>query len=132
MKVNTVRVRVRYPEVDRMNVVHHSNHPIWFEIGRTELMRDLGIPYSGLEAENLFMPVIELGVRYHGSVRYDEEVEIESFIEELKGARIRFGYRIVRPADRKTLAEGLPVRFPARLREILLSAAAAPGTEERS
>ena len=137
MSVNTVRIRVRYPEVDRMNVVHHSHYAVWFEIGRTELMRGLGVPYAKLEAANLFMPVIELGVRYRVSVRYDEEVDLDSFIEDLKGARIRFGYRLKRPSDGRLMADGFtvhaginekgtPVRFPPELREALQAAVAPP------
>lgn len=66
MREHSTRVRVRYPETDRMGIVHHTHHLVWFEIGRTELLRDLGLTYADLEARRIFMPVIEVGARYKG------------------------------------------------------------------
>lgn len=123
----SVRIRVRYPEVDGMGVVHHSHYPVWFEIGRTELMRSMGAAYADLEAGGLFMPVVEMGVHYRVPVVYDEEVDIESRIEEIGGARVRFGYRVTKVATSTSAADGYtvhaavrkgggPVRLPAELR----------------
>ena len=130
MKEHRFRIRVRYPETDRMGVVHHSHYLVWFEIGRTELLRDLGMPYAALEAEKVFMPVIEIGARYRAPVRYDEEVEVATRLEEVTGVRVRFGYRLLRLAGEEPVAtgfslhaavgaDGAPRRLPRELRERL-------------
>src|SRR5262245_43741663 len=134
-----VRIRVRYPEVDGMGVVHHSHYPVWFEVGRTELMRELGEPYAALEAAGLFMPVVEMGARYRVPVLYDEEVDVETRIDSVGGATVRFSYRVSR-ADAGVLAaegftvhasvgrDGAPVRMPAPLREKLRAASRSEGS----
>ena len=135
------RVRVRYPEVDRMGIAHHSNHLIWFEIGRTELMRELGVPYSELEESGVFMPVIETGLRYRTAARYDEEIDVLTRLEEVRGARVRFGYRLTAHGAGRVIAEGFTVhaatdrngsarRFPHELRDRLK--AAVPGEGRRA
>jgi len=134
-----VRVRARYPETDRMGVVHHSHYLVWFEIGRTELMRDAGTPYAALETENVFMPVIEVGARYRAPVRYDEEVDVETSLEEITGVRVRFGYRLFRHPGGEPVAtgfsmhaavneKGAPRRLPEDLRA-RLSGLVAPREE---
>lgn len=141
MTEHRVRVRARYPETDRMGVVHHSHYLVWFEIGRTELLRELGMPYASLEAEHLFMPVIEVGARYRAPVRYDEEVDVETALEEITGVQVRFGYRLLRHPGGESVATGFsrhaavnekgrPRRLPQNLRE-RLSRLITPG-EERS
>jgi acyl-CoA thioester hydrolase len=90
--------------------VHHSHYAIWFEIGRTELLREMGATYGQLEDEQaLLFPVIELGLRYRAPARYDELIEVRTGIEELAGVRLRFAYRIVRPSESLTLVEGFSV-----------------------
>jgi acyl-CoA thioester hydrolase len=123
--------RVRYPEVDRMSVAHHAVYPVWFEMGRTELMREAGAPYGELEDEQgLLFPVVELGVRFRAPARYDDELEIGTRLAELAGAHVRFHYRIVRRGSPALLAEGFtvhgavggngrPRRIPVALRERL-------------
>ena len=135
MKEYRVRIRIRYPEVDRMGVVHHSHFPVWFEIGRTELMRELGVPYAKLEADGLFMPVAELAVRYRVPVVYDDIVDVVTVVEDVTGARARFEYRLLREPDQVLAATGFtvhaavsstgaPMRIPMALRAALLSVAA--------
>jgi len=125
-----VRVRARYPETDRMGVVHHSHYFVWFEIGRTELLRELGMPYASLEEEHLYMPVIEAGARYRAPVRYDEEVDVETVLQEVTGAQVRFSYRLLRHPGGEPVATGFslhaavnekgrPRRLPQELRERL-------------
>jgi acyl-CoA thioester hydrolase len=106
MTAPRVRIRVRYPETDRMGVVYHGHYLVWFEIGRTELLREMGAAYAGLEAEGLFMPVIEAGARYRAPVRYDEEVEVETSVREVTGVCVRFSYRLFRPPEPDPVAEG--------------------------
>lgn len=102
--------RVRYPETDRMGVAHHTHYFVWFELGRTELMRALGCPYGELEdGRGIFFPVVEAGARYVASARYDEEIEIVTRLAGASGARVRFEYDIRRAADGTSLASGFTV-----------------------
>src|SRR5262249_7317063 len=103
------RVRVRYPETDRMGVVHHSHYLTWFEVGRTEWMRDRGRSYAEMEKDGIFMPVVEARCRYLASARYDEEIEIETRLAEATRIRIEFRYAVSRAADGRLLAEGSTV-----------------------
>ncbi len=103
-------VRVRYPEVDRMGVVHHVHYVEWFERGRTEFMRRAGVAYAGVEDEmGVMFPVVEVGARYRRPARYDEALEVRTRIGSLEGPRVRFDYRVVRPATGELLAEGFTV-----------------------
>jgi acyl-CoA thioester hydrolase len=94
MYVNKYEFKVRYAEVDRMNIAYHSNYIIWFELGRTEFLRSLGYNYSQLEKEEIWLPVIEVGCKYMSPVTYDDRVVVETFIEELSRVRIKFKYRL--------------------------------------
>ena len=125
-----VEVRVRYPEVDRMGVVHHTVHLIWFEIGRTELMRSRGLPYATLEDDGLFLPVIEAACTYRAPARYDDVLTVSTEVTESGPVRVSFSYRVERAADRCLIATGMtrhaavsrngrPRRLPAGIRERL-------------
>ena len=124
------RVRVRYPEVDRMGIAHHTAHFVWFEIGRTEMMRERGLAYSKVEEEGILLPVIDAACTYHAPARYDEVLCVRTTVAELRGARVIFSYRIERVEDGTLLATGRtthaavdrtgrPCRLPARLTEQL-------------
>lgn len=102
----TAEVRVRYAETDAMGVVHHSNYLVWFELGRVELMRHLKVPYTQFEEMGLAAPVIEASIRWLAPARFDDLLRIEPRVEELSRTRVRFAYRIHRPADDKLLCEG--------------------------
>lgn len=139
MKEHTVRLRARYPETDRMGVVHHTHYLVWFEIGRTELLRHLGTPYAALESEGVFMPVIELGARYRAPVRYDDEVDVATRLEEITGARVHFSYRLFKPPGADPVATGFTIhaavdergavrRIPEDLRVRLASVMTGPGS----
>ncbi|HYV19310.1 MAG TPA: thioesterase family protein [Verrucomicrobiae bacterium] len=129
-RAGVVTLRVRYPEVDRMGVAHHRNHFVWFEIGRTELMREAGIPYAEVEEGGLYLPVIEATCSYHAPARYDEELRVTTTIEATSPVRATFGYRLERIADGRLLATGTtthaaidasgrPRRLPPALRRLL-------------
>jgi acyl-CoA thioester hydrolase len=79
-----------------MGIVYHSNYIIWFDMGRTEFMRSLGYAYNELEKEGIWLPIIEVGCTYKSPARYDDEITIETFIEELTRVKIKFGYRVYR------------------------------------
>jgi len=75
------RLRVRYAETDQMGVVYHANHFIWFEIGRVELMRQLGFSYRDMEREHeCFIPVVDARCRYKAPARYDDEIIVRTYL----------------------------------------------------
>jgi len=107
----TAEIRVRYAETDQMNVVYYANYLIWFEIGRVELLRSLGLAYSEMEIEHkLVLPVVEATCRYRSPARYDDQILIETRPAMLRGSVLKFAYRILRKAgegnDPELLAEG--------------------------
>ena len=121
---------MRYPEVDRMGVAHHSHHFVWFEIGRTELMRERGLPYAAVEEEGIFLPVVEASCAYRAPARYDDRLRIRTRLREAGPVRVVFSYRVERAADGVLIAtgstthaavdgRGRPRRLPGRLRELL-------------
>jgi len=107
----TTEVRVRYAETDQMGIVYYANYLVWFEIGRVEVLRALGLSYRQLEAEHgCILPVAEARCRYRSPARYDDRILIEARPALLRGSVIKFAYRIFRNADdptqRELLAEG--------------------------
>jgi len=136
----TTEVRVRYAETDQMGIVYYANYLVWFEIGRVELLRSLGLAYSQLEIEHeCILPVIEASCRYRAPARYDDEILIETRPALLRGSVIKFAYQIWRKANQKEkqrelLAEGetmhvvcddqlnkkpLPEKYAAALRQMM-------------
>ncbi|MEW5807608.1 MAG: thioesterase family protein [Acidobacteriota bacterium] len=131
MAHNKTFVRVRYSETDKMGFVHHTHHLSWFEVGRTELLRELGCTYRDLEGQGIFMPVVEVGCRYRSPARYDDLLEIETELKEITYIRIRFEYQVKRVGDGKQIATGFtmhvctdemgtPQKLPANINEMLL------------
>jgi acyl-CoA thioester hydrolase len=101
------RLRVRYAETDQMGVVYHANHFIWFEIGRVELMRQLGFVYRDMEREHeCFIPVVDARCRYKAPARYDDEIVVRTHLKNVRESVIHFGYELVRASDGELLAEG--------------------------
>jgi acyl-CoA thioester hydrolase len=102
-----VRLRVRYAETDQMGVVYYSNFLVWFEIGRVELLRQLGFDYKTMEIDDdCFIPVVEVNCRYKAPARYDDELIVETHVTGVRGAVLKFRYRITRISDQLLLAEG--------------------------
>jgi len=121
------RVRVRYAETDRMGVVYYANYLVWFEVGRTDLLRETGWSYRDMETEGYALPVIEAQCRYLESARYDDEIEVRTVGTMMSPVRVQFTYEIVRAADGAMLASGTtvhatldrrgrPCRLPERIR----------------
>jgi acyl-CoA thioester hydrolase len=108
----TTQVRVRYAETDQMGIVYYANYLVWFEIGRVELLRSLGLAYSQLEKEHeCILPVVEASCRYRSPARYDDEILIETRPALLRGSVLKFAYKIYRKSvqegkERELLAEG--------------------------
>ncbi len=105
--VNQARLRVRYAETDQMGVVYHSNHLIWFEVGRVEFMRELGFSYRDLERDDgRFIAVAEVNCRYRAPVYYDEEVIVRTWLRTVRESVVVFDYELVRAENTALLAEG--------------------------
>lgn len=105
MLVTRTKERVRYNEVDQMGYLHHGNFAAYFEIGRTQLMRENGIVYKDMEAQGFIMPLSEFHVKFHEPVRYDEEIVIETTLAKFSGVRLLFEYKVFNEAGRLA-AEG--------------------------
>ena len=126
---STSRVRVRYAETDRMGVVYYANYLIWFEVGRTDLLRQSGWSYREMETEGFMLPVIEAHCVYKQPARYDDELEIRTTGQLKSQVRLRFEYEIARTSDGVLLVTGhtehasldrtgRPCAMPDRAREI--------------
>lgn len=93
------RVRVRFGETDPMGVVYHPNYLLYFELGRTELIRSLGTPYRELDASGFHLVVVEAGLRYRAPARYDDVLRIETRLTDCSRIRARFDYVVRRASD---------------------------------
>lgn len=109
MKKTPVRIRTIYADTDAMGIVYHTNYIRWFEIGRTELFRDLGILYAEVEKAGYNLPLTQVFCHYLLPARYDDIVEVETDIEYLKRASIKFSYLIWDEKRRNLITEGYSV-----------------------
>jgi acyl-CoA thioester hydrolase len=123
------RLRVRYAETDKMGVVYYANYLVWFEVGRTDLLRESGWNYRDMERDGFSLPVIEAQCAYRESAKYDDEIEVRTTGAMVSPVRVQFTYEIVRVADAATLATGTtvhatldrngrPCRLPERVRTL--------------
>jgi acyl-CoA thioester hydrolase len=92
----TVQLRVRYAESDQMGVAHYANYLAWFEIGRVELMREVGISYAESERQGFFLPVSEACTRYMAAAHFDELLEVKCRVGEVRTRAVRFEYELLR------------------------------------
>ena len=106
---HTIPIVPRYAETDRGGVIHHSVFPVWFEMGRTELLRANGIVYKDLEEEGIFFVVAELRIEYRRPVFYDEELRLETTCSNITAAKVEHTYRLFRGRDGLLLTEGSSV-----------------------
>jgi acyl-CoA thioester hydrolase len=120
------QITVRYAETDMMGIVYHGNYLPWFEVGRTTLLKDCGLPYRELEAQGYLLPVVELGMKFHKPAVYDDLVTVITKLHERPLLRIRLDYE-VRRGDELLVSgftmhgfinkSGEPVRPPAAFTE---------------
>jgi acyl-CoA thioester hydrolase len=120
----SVRFRVRYSETDQMGIVYHANYLVWCEIGRTELMRELGFPYAEIERSGIRLAVAEVAIRYGQAARYDDDILVRTRIAAAQSRTITFSYEVHREGDSPQLlatastkliaidAAGTPRRLP--------------------
>ena len=102
--VSTTPLRVRYAETDAMGIVHHAVYPVWMELGRSDLLRQMGESYSAWEAQGVFLAVADLKVKFRAPARYDELVEVRTWVKEAGRRKVVFGYQVLRGEVR--LVEG--------------------------
>ena len=105
MNYNETKIRVRYGETDQMGVVYHANYAVYFEVGRTEWLREFGLSYSAMEAEGLMLPVISLSIKYKNSARYDDVIKVKTTLKKQPTASIEFDYELRNESD-ELLATG--------------------------
>lgn len=104
MAPSTTTLRVRYAETDQMGVAYYANYFVWCEVGRVELLRQLGFEYKQMEIEDgCHLPVVEATCRYRSPARYDDVVTVETRVAGLRGSVVRFAYRLL--AQRNGAAE---------------------------
>jgi len=112
MTMAETRVRVRYAETDQMGVVYHANYLVWFEVGRVEYIRQMGLDYRSMEREeNAMIAVVEATARYKAPARYDDELIVRTTLAGVRGSIVRFRYAVVRAADELLLCEGETVHL---------------------
>jgi len=103
---HTITIVPRYAETDKGGVVHHSVYPVWFEMGRTELLRANGIAYKDLEETGIFFVVAELHIKYRRPAEYDEELRLETTCTAVSASKVEHTYKLMRCSDGVLLAEG--------------------------
>lgn len=99
MNYNETSIRVRYGETDQMGVVYHGNYAVYFEVGRTEWLREFGLSYSGMEADGIMLPVVSLTINYKNSARYDEVLKVKTTLKKMPTASIEFEYELRNESD---------------------------------
>lgn len=134
-------LRVRYAETDAQQVVYHSNYLVYFEVGRGDFLRAVGVDYNAMEASGAFVVVVEANVRYHAPARYDDELVVHTWLDEVRTRSMRFAYKVMR--GETTIAsgwtahvvvnrEGRPIPIPEALRKAIAAAGLAPDAPEAS
>ena len=103
MKTN---LRVHFYDTDTMGVVHHSNYIRWFETGRVEFLRTLGIELNEMMDDGILFPIVEIQAKYLHSAKFDDELEIETTATALTKVKMEFNYKIRKVGDEKILVEG--------------------------
>ena len=123
----TIPIRVRYVECDPMGVAHHTVYPVWFEMGRTEMLRSSGIQYAQLERDGVLLAVVTLEVKYKRPARYDDELQLTTTLVSCGHVKIEHRYELrckdeLLTTARTVLAclsrDGAPREVPDALRSI--------------
>lgn len=126
---------MRYAETDQMGVVYHANYLVWCEIGRTDLIRTLGMSYADIERSGTTLAVAEASLRFHSPARYDDLIRVETTLAEHRSRAVTFDYVIINADSGERLATartvlisldrgGRPAKLPPEVRELFSGAAA--------
>ncbi len=103
---STSEITVRYAETDCMGVVHHAVYPVWFEIARTDYIKNAAISYSEMEKRGVMLPVTGISCKYRLPAKYDDCLVVTARITRFTPARIEFGYTVTRKGETQVLCEG--------------------------
>ncbi|HYM20921.1 MAG TPA: thioesterase family protein [Candidatus Kapabacteria bacterium] len=103
---HTTRLRVRYADTDQMGIVYYAKYLEYFEVARTELLRELGLPYRTLEEEGFALPVADASIKYFKGATYDDELLVTATIAPKNSPRLEILYSITRSGDSAPIAEG--------------------------
>lgn len=101
MLIYETQIRVRYGESDRMGYAYYGNFPLYYEVGRTEMLRSLGLSYKSMEDEGIILPVINLQSNYIAPALYDDLLTLKTYLKELPTVRIKFEYEVYNEAGEK-------------------------------
>jgi acyl-CoA thioester hydrolase len=126
---STSRIRVRYAETDQMGIVYYANYFVWFEVGRTDLLRNAGWSYRDMETDGFSLPVIEAHCAYRQPAKYDDDIEVTTTGTLVSPVRVRFDYDITAAATNTRLVTGYtvhatldrngkPCRLPERVKGV--------------
>ncbi|MBM3886113.1 MAG: acyl-CoA thioesterase [Gemmatimonadetes bacterium] len=130
---HVTELQVRYAETDQMGVVYHAHYLVWCEVGRTDFIRALGMPYAEMERQGIRLAVADATVRYHAGARYDDRIAVETRLVDVRSRMVTFAYRILRRFDEDatellvsarialvcTGREGRPASLPPSWRALL-------------
>ena len=124
------RIRIRYADTDQMKMVYHAKYFEYFEQGRSDLLRELGMPYPEVEALGFYLPVAEAHAKYHKSARYDDLIIVKTSLVDMPQVRVRIEYEVLNSENNDLLAEGYTIHGfvsaatgrPARAPEQFLAA----------
>ncbi|QHE52313.1 thioesterase family protein [Pontibacillus sp. HMF3514] len=97
MMITTSEVKVRYAETDQMGVVYHANYFVWFEIGRTEFIEDLGFRYHEMEESGVLSPLVDADIQFKRPLRYGQTARVKTWLKEYDGLKVTYGYEILTP-----------------------------------
>lgn len=128
MRIHSVDLRVRYQETDQMGIVYYANYYVWFEVARTEYLRNLGYPYRNFERDGAYLVVVNSSCQYKQPAHYDDLITVKSWISSIKNTSFTFEYEVERGKDilatGKTAhvfinKDGKPVKIPLKIRELI-------------
>jgi acyl-CoA thioester hydrolase len=125
---HSVRLRARFSETDAMRVVHHTAYFNWFEVARTEMLRNGGLPYTEIQGRGLNFPLVEAFANYKAPARYDDEVEVKIWASKVGGSSLRLDYEVTKLPGGELLCtghtvhvlvggDGKPTKIPDDIRE---------------
>lgn len=109
MIICETEIRVRYADTDQMHFVYNGKYLEYFEVGRTEMLREIGLPYDTIEKEGFLLPVLEANVKYKLPAHYDDILIIKSFLKKFPDLKVHIDYEIVRKGSDDLIAEGFTV-----------------------
>ncbi len=109
MIVCKTEIRVRYADTDQMHFVYNGKYLEYFEVGRTEMLREIGLPYDKIEKEGFLLPVLEANVKYKLPAHYDDILVIKSFLKKFPDLKVHIDYEVLRKNSADLIAEGFTV-----------------------